>query len=1091
MEILLKIVAIYFFTIDLSFECNFGNETCKCSNVNKYLVMECLLEISVVKMDLDFSLLNVSNVNKAINLTIQNKIFDTIGSSVLSPNLIKYLVSLNLENNQIKSFDASVFSKMTNLVELQLNENNIRDLNNKTFEQNMTRLETLGLGGNEISFIQRFSFRSLNSIKILLLHGNKIEKINRNLFENLKKLEILRLQSNSIDFIEKNSFEDLISLRELHLFKNRLNKIECGIFEKLLNLKELRLDFNEILTIEKDSLANPFLTDLKLNNNRLKFLLNVTNMTGLREIFLNENEFTILETKSFNGLNSLAFLYVFKNKINFIESSFFEQFNSLKGLSITYNQLKSFEINSLSMETLLITNNLIDELNLKSFINCAKLKWIDISNNRIVKIQTNSFQTLQSLVYLNLSFNYLDGFNNGTFMGLEKLEILDLSFNRIKVLSASFFGNFLKSNSYLYLNLSSNQIKKIEISGLDPLRYLLDLNLEYNCLRNLSDSRLFSKIADLLTNVSFKSNAISLMESIKPNLMFLKELTFLDLSFNFIESLGEKDFVNNLYLKSIDLSYNLIRSIHPLTFSRIYSNFQIFKCSNNRLDMFNMSLIYTTKLYSLDLSFNNLSIIDKDFLKLKNIKSLTLKNVTLMSQSKNISISDFFNKELTFLDLSQNNVSSYLKGLNILVTIETLVLKQVNLETMLQIDFEKFSKLKYLDLSFNFLIRLDLVSFESLNNLEYLDVSFNQIEYIDDKIFKIIDQIQFLNLENNKLKVIAESFVNFLSLTSLKFSNNFLEVIPNFLKNRLGFFYNRFKELYVRENQMKTIRRFSSIASFIKTLDLSKNNVDEIEIDAFFYLKSLRNLSLSHNKLTKLTRNNFDTLFNLNYLNLSFNLISSIENGTFINLNKLITLDFNYNSLKSIESNSFQGLIDLRDLFILDNHSFTLNSQSLNGLLNLNNLYIDEMLVSEFKCIFMHSLERTIQRNVDNKYVYYRSINLLTQYTNSIQEKDTCDLKLTLLQFKIHLNLKNDYENELFYEKCEDFLVKLENNFNHTKKQCFREFEFDNKEFQKTLSSYLILKMLSNGYFLITAFLLASILGPVFVLVCMELKRRK
>ena len=137
-------------------------------------------------------------------------------------------------------------------------------------------------------------------------------------------------------------------------------------------------------------------------------------------------------------------------------------------------------------------------------------------------------------------------------------------------------------------------------------------------------------------------------------------------------------------------------------------------------------------------------------------------------------------------------------------------------------------------------------------------------------------------------------------------------------------------------------------------------------------------------------------------------------------------MDFNYNNLKSIEPNSFQGLIDLRDLFILDNVSFILNSHSFNGLLNLSNLYIDEMLVSEFKCIFMHSLERTIQRNVDNKYVYYRSINLLTQYTNSIQEKDSCDFKLNLLQSKIHLNLKNNYEIEMFYEKCGNYLVKLE-----------------------------------------------------------------
>ena len=149
------------------------------------------------------------------------------------------------------------------------------------------------------------------------------------------------------------------------------------------------------------------------------------------------------------------------------------------------------------------------------------------------------------------------------------------------------------------------------------------------------------------------------------------------------------------------------------------------------------------------------------------------------------------------------------------------------------------------------------------------------------------------------------------------------------------------------------------------------------------------------------------------------------------------------------------------------------------------------MMVSEFKCIFMHSLERTVQRNVDNKYVYYRSINLLTQNTNSYQEKNSCDLKLNLLQFKIHLNLKNDYEIEMFYEKCGDYLVKLENNFNHTKKQCFREFEFDNKEIEENKNLNSIFKFVSNEYFLITLILLGSILVPAFIVVAKELKSSK
>ncbi len=48
-----------------------------------------------------------------------------------------------------------------------------------------------------------------------------------------------------------------------------------------------------------------------------------------------------------------------------------------------------------------------------------------------------------------------------------------------------------------------------------------------------------------------------------------------------------------------------------------------------------------------------------------------------------------------------------------------------------------------------------------------------------------------------------------------------------------------------------------------------------------------------------------------------------------------------------------------------------------------------------------------------------------------------CELAFHLLQFKIHFNLKTDYENELFYEKCQDFLIKNSNSFYRNYEKCF------------------------------------------------------
>jgi hypothetical protein len=51
-----------------------------------------------------------------------------------------------------------------------------------------------------------------------------------------------------------------------------------------------------------------------------------------------------------------------------------------------------------------------------------------------------------------------------------------------------------------------------------------------------------------------------------------------------------------------------------------------------------------------------------------------------------------------------------------------------------------------------------------------------------------------------------------------------------------------------------------------------------------------------------------------------------------------------------------------------------------------------------------------------------------------------------LYQFKIHFNLKTDYDNNLFFESCQLTLNKSENMFNHTKRNCISNFKLSNKE---------------------------------------------
>jgi len=134
----------------------------------------------------------------------------------------------------------------------------------------------------------------------------------------------------------------------------------------------------------------------------------------------------------------------------------------------------------------------------------------------------------------------------------------------------------------------------------------------------------------------------------------------------------------------------------------------------------------------------------------------------------------------------------------------------------------------------------------------------------------------------------------------------------------------------------------------------------------------------------------------------------------------------------------------------------------------------------------MHNLQRDIKRSVSNKYIFYKSINLISfnfSFNDSLNSK--CDLVFHLYQFKIHFNLKTDYDNDIFFDSCQKSLIKRENSFNHNKRKCFANFEFIDKEEESEKDSISsILKVLSNSYYLVSMSLVMSLLIPAFFMIC-------
>jgi Leucine-rich repeat (LRR) protein len=754
----------------------------------------------------------------------------------------------------------------------------------------------------------------------------------------------------------------------------------------------------------------------------------------------------------------------------------------LEKLTLQANKLIDIKVNSPFVKQLDFTNNLLKQINIGSFENCSSLLVLILSHNRIIKIEKQSFINLYRLHTLNLSHNYLDGLADDVFDGLANVTSLDLSFNFVKILSSNFLRHL---KSLVYLQLNNNQLKVIDSNSFSHLTKLNCLNIEFNLLFKFEENIL--KNSTLLLSLNLKSNLIKSINALKTNLKFLSSLERIDLSSNKIEQINGADFEFNLALKSIILNENPIKFISTIAFKQL-SNLEVFKISKIQVDFFDLSTIPYGKIIELDLSFTRVSLEKCDFNYWNYTKILTLEKVDIIE--KNFSIEMFLHSDIVSLDFSQNEFRHQFDNFNKLVNLQALTIRNVSLESLDQIEFENFLNLNYLGLSSNLLTRLDEPSFFGIDNLQYLDLSYNSIYFIHKTIFSRINKLKYLNLENNRIFSIGSELTNFLDIETFKISRNLLTLFPVFTVSlgKLTTLVPNLKELSLNYNKINSISFFSVWLSYLEFLSFDSNEISIIKNDAFINLKQLKDLSISRNSLTNLSRNNFQYLFSLLKLNLSYNRIEIIEEKSFENLNKLSLLDLSYNSFKILEDHSFRGLTFLKDLYLLNTIVFQLKPNSFDNLLSISNIYLNEsMLISTSEnftnnCIFMFAINRTIQRNIRDTYIYYRSLNLMS-FGVSIEHNLSyfCNLTFNLIQFNIHFNLKSDYENELFYTKCKNILIDRRNNFNHNKKKCYRDFEFSDRiTLDDNVRIHVIFKILTNEYFLLSVILLLFLIIPAF-----------
>jgi Leucine-rich repeat (LRR) protein len=216
------------------------------------------------------------------------------GLSAFVDGILDYdATELDLSNKRIACIEKETFRKFKKLHKLLLNHNQLVEINEGLFADNIA-LTILQLHGNSIVSIPENLLKNNIALKTLYLHENSIVSIPENLLKRNIALVSISLSKNSIVSIPENLLKNNDALSRLYLHDNSIVSIPENLLKNNKNLKKLYLLGNSIVSIPENLFEeNTALEELKIQNNHIKYqdqLLNGNNIEAFKSyIGLNSN----------------------------------------------------------------------------------------------------------------------------------------------------------------------------------------------------------------------------------------------------------------------------------------------------------------------------------------------------------------------------------------------------------------------------------------------------------------------------------------------------------------------------------------------------------------------------------------------------------------------------------------------------------------------------------------------------------------------------------------------------------------------------------------------------------------------------------
>jgi Leucine-rich repeat (LRR) protein len=113
---------------------------------------------------------------------------------------------------------------------------------------NFPKLDTLTISKQNISVVQRQSFKRLEKLEYLNLEENQIEFLLEEIFWDLPNLKFLNISNNRISQLPAKIFINLRNIATIDFSNNRVKEVPSSLFQNNLKLKTIDVSFNGLRT---------------------------------------------------------------------------------------------------------------------------------------------------------------------------------------------------------------------------------------------------------------------------------------------------------------------------------------------------------------------------------------------------------------------------------------------------------------------------------------------------------------------------------------------------------------------------------------------------------------------------------------------------------------------------------------------------------------------------------------------------------------------------------------------------------------------------------------------------------------------------